>query len=852
MVPIEQISLPPATPTPELWSAVAVQTRHWLCKNGVAVRDAVLLLPFAALLQPARSALMAAGGWQPRVETVLTLAASLGPPQPATAGACTGDKTHDGLNAAALLTRQGWGAAWAQRDAAGFARVTAWLVDAAQALRAAALGHPPSAREAFWRGVRLQLAAPAGPAATEASLLRLAVEWAAASDTGDTDRLFQHRPGAWIVLRLGGADAVAEALLGHAGIPSLHLLADPPADDPYAAVAASAQLTRWVCDDFEAEALAAASEVIGALNAGRAPVALVALDRALVRRIRALLERENVPLLDETGWLLATTRAAANVLAMLHAALPGSGPDARLAWLKTWPPAPAAAVDALEAVWRGRRHVEGRAAADALWQEALLHLQAMTLAGTLSLAQWLTLLHERLHSDGSHARWSADPAGAQVLAALGWPVAAPWRAAAADLAFDLRGFIAWVEGALEHTTFLPLPDAGAQVIVTPLSRVSGRDFAQVVMAGADHARLGAAAAPAALISDGLAQALGLPHAQSRRNQQRLALAQLLRAPRVTVLRRLRDDDEPLAESPEIEWLLLARQRTTLAPWPEQPWQAAQADVPQTPQTRPFPTAARQLPPVLSASQLEALRQCPYRFFARAVLRLDDPDELEAALAKRDYGNWLHAVLYRFHSLRGAAGELSGQLQAAAEFVTQEQALDSGELLPWRASFDQFVPDYLAWLALREAAGWQWREGETEHEQAPTALGGLRLRGRIDRLDEGPAGARQLIDYKTGSAKDLAQRVQEPLEDTQLAFYAALLEGDATFSAAYLALDGAQAPLEIAHSHVHASAAVLVENLASEWQRLQQGAALPALGEGRVCETCEARGLCRKDQWASTS
>ena len=28
-----------------------------------------------------------------------------------------------------------------------------------------------------------------------------------------------------------------------------------------------------------------------------------------------------------------------------------------------------------------------------------------------------------------------------------------------------------------------------------------------------------------------------------------------------------------------------------------------------------------------------------------------------------------------------------------------------------------------------------------------------------------------------------------------------------------------------------------------------GAPLPALGEGRLCDFCEARGLCRKDDWA---
>jgi ATP-dependent helicase/nuclease subunit B len=31
-------------------------------------------------------------------------------------------------------------------------------------------------------------------------------------------------------------------------------------------------------------------------------------------------------------------------------------------------------------------------------------------------------------------------------------------------------------------------------------------------------------------------------------------------------------------------------------------------------------------------------------------------------------------------------------------------------------------------------------------------------------------------------------------------------------------------------------------------RIADGAVLPALGEGKSCEYCNARGLCRKDFW----
>ena len=41
---------------------------------------------------------------------------------------------------------------------------------------------------------------------------------------------------------------------------------------------------------------------------------------------------------------------------------------------------------------------------------------------------------------------------------------------------------------------------------------------------------------------------------------------------------------------------------------------------------------------------------------------------------------------------------------------------------------------------------------------------------------------------------------------------------------------------------------LVAGLIDDFTRIGEGAALPALGEGMVCEHCAARGLCRKDFW----
>ena len=55
---------------------------------------------------------------------------------------------------------------------------------------------------------------------------------------------------------------------------------------------------------------------------------------------------------------------------------------------------------------------------------------------------------------------------------------------------------------------------------------------------------------------------------------------------------------------------------------------------------------------------------------------------------------------------------------------------------------------------------------------------------------------------------------------------------------------------ISHPDVEASAQALVQGLAHDLARIRQGAGMPALGEGQVCDFCEARGLCRRDHWTT--
>lgn len=856
------------------WDALAVQVSDWVASQELALRDTVLLLPFVALLEPARAAFARRGGWQPRIETPLTLADSLPPLPSGGAAQLCGEAALDRLGAWSLAQRGPWADALEPWSADERRAALQNIVAAAQAVYAAAAAVPPAARAAWWSALREALPLPSGPTTPEITWLRLAVGWAADGAPPRTDALWAHRPGSWVAVRLGGADLLSEALLQAAAVPSLLVDADPQPDDPYAAVAALADVQRLQAADFEDEAMAAATTVLQALEQGRSPVALVTLDRELTRRVRALLDRHRVPVLDETGWTLSSTPAATRLLALLQAAQPAATRDQWLQALKAWPGVDAEALDTLEARWRERRRATGpaqQAAADALLADAQAQLQPLGVSGRWPLPVWLQRLQALLQTPlGGHPATAATAdaegtllaelrttaEGRQVLAALHLDAADdahPWAARAAGVHLTAAELLAWVRETLEEQPFLPLPDAGAAVLVTPLARAFARPLAQVVLAGADPVHLNAGDAATGLIGDALARRLGLPHLAERRARLHLWLAQALAGPRVTLLRRAHERGEPLGESVPVQWLLLARARVQRPLWPLQVWAGPVRNVAAQPQPRPQPAAPASLPDKLSATQLKTLRECPYRFFARAVLRLDEPAELDTSMGKRDYGNWLHAVLHRFHAERDELSTTDGvrdaaALLAAAERVAREQGLDEGERLPWQVSFERLVPAYLDWLARREAQGWRWQAGEFERERRLPGVHGLVLRGTVDRLDRGPGGAHEILDYKTGRAAELRKSLDPPSEDTQLAFYSALLGAEPGMAAAYLALDDDAAPLPVPHPQVHRTATRLLQELATTWQQLQAGAAMPALGEGRVCAFCEARGLCRRDHW----
>ncbi|MFT7724589.1 MAG: PD-(D/E)XK nuclease family protein [Roseateles sp.] len=857
------LGLAPGEDIAAFWQRVAGACAGWLAGQGAPLRDAVLLLPFAQQLAPARRAFLARGGWQPRITTSHSLAAALGPTPLAAPDQLSGDAAIDAFTADRLLADQSWVQPLRRGSPRDYRVAVARLVGTAQALARAAAQVPPDERPAFLDVARQRLAAlDAGPGVLERALAQVALAWVATDERRPaTDALFALRPSAWIWLRAGGPDPLAQALLARAGgageVPALCLDADLDLDQAWAGFTPAARVEAAVAPDFETLAAQSATAVIQHLNAGRRPVALLAQDRVVIRRVRALLARQGVPVHDETGWTLATTPAAAAVMALLRAALAGGAVDDWLAWMKSalaadWPADGLAALESCcrRFAWRQAAQLDAATlppAAGAAWQRARRQLEPLA-GGARSLGGWLTALKQALHGLGP----LAGVAGGEALGEALWLSRSPWagsahEAALAQARLRPEEFLAWVDDTLESAQFEPAEEAGAaEVVITPLARALLRPFGAVVLPGADAATLGPVNPQAGLLADADAVALGLPGLAQRREAEALGLAQLLRAPVLTLLRCAFAGAEPLPPSPLLERLAgaAARAGQALARWPDGRTPAAP---PSAPQTRAAADAAGRLPAALSASAIDALRNCPYQFFSRAVLGLREADELEQETTKRDYGTWLHAVLKRFHETRDGGGDDDAVLRAAAE--AELALLDATDFLPFSAAFERLRPLYLAWLAEAEAGGQRYVAGEVAREATPFAapLEALRVQGRIDRIDD-RAGRMLLLDYKTGNAKALKDKVAAKLEDTQLATYALLSGAGPGLQAAYLVLDDGKGIAVLPHEDVSDTALALRDGLQADLAAVHAGVPLPALGEGRVCDYCEARGLCRKDDW----
>ena len=174
---------------------------------------------------------------------------------------------------------------------------------------------------------------------------------------------------------------------------------------------------------------------------------------------------------------------------------------------------------------------------------------------------------------------------------------------------------------------------------------------------------------------------------------------------------------------------------------------------------------------VSPTALETYYLCPYRNFMQQGLKLQEREE--GAMRPLDTGNFIHTVLQKLapdigtcenaDEARARAGEAAGKLLKSGAYSSLTDS-KSGQY-----TADELIKEAGEVTAgmYEQLANSQFRVENTEWRCEINLDGGVRINGRVDRVD-GCGDMVRIIDYKTGTIDSSAtkyymgQKLQLPL------------------------------------------------------------------------------------------
>ena len=447
---------------------------------------------------------------------------------------------------------------------------------------------------------------------------------------------------------------------------------------------------------------------------------------------------------------------------------------------------------------------------------------------------------------------------------------------------------------IEDQTFVPSPDDGSGVHLLDDRAVRYGDFEDVAIVGVvdqdwpERPRRNIFYPPAVLKS------LGWPSEKDRRAAADARFLDLLAsASRRTMVSTFTLDEDALvsrsmqldemprarlssvARAPFEDARVFADEALSLEPIAFVPFQGearswAELRTKRSPADAPdFHGTVRDIPArAWSVSAIETYLDCPFKFFAQHILKLEEEPEDEEVMDPRRQGQFVHNVFERFFAAWQSAGHRAvtpENLDAARTMFTAvvdralerlpiaEAGLERTRLLgsPAAAGLGEAVLRMEAErpLAVVERLLEHTLTGDFTFATAdgPRTIA---LRGKADRLDLLEDGTFRLIDYKLGWPPQRGRALQLPIyslcaeqrlvghngKDWQLS------------EAAYLAFKGPKRVVPLFSSPAD-RAKVLAEaqqRLADTVDAIERGDFPPTPDDVWRCETCSFASVCRKD------
>ncbi|MCB2045396.1 MAG: double-strand break repair protein AddB [Novosphingobium sp.] len=513
----------------------------------------------------------------------------------------------------------------------------------------------------------------------------------------------------------------------------------------------------------EEEAQAIAILVREALEQPERRVAVITPDRGLAGRIVAHLRRWHIEADDTAGQALPQTPAGrlflllaevmsehaapVSLMSLLEHPFAGGG-EGRAEWLEH--------ARALELRLRGPRPEPGLDALDPLiaemarlrpaiagwWaglRELLDPLMAQGSEAELGLSQLLDTLVSAAQGLCGDALWAREDGRA--LATLVEDIRS--QAEAVGTRLDPRELPAVLRDAMERVAVRPAWGAHPRVAIYGLleSRMTRADL--VICAALNEGSWPGAPAPDPLLAPAVLRALGVPGADFRIGLAAHDLAGAMGAPEVVLSRAQRDAQGPAIPSRFLLRVrallgadLLARHLDQHAVVYARVLDHAQP-APVYSQPEPCPSAEQRRVDI-SVTALDRLRSDPYQFYAQAILRLRALDPLDAEPSAAWKGTAVHEILHRWHTQ-------GGMLRGIALQTLQE--MNAHPLM--RSLWQPRLLKGLEWVE-QQIASQEGRRPIVSEVSGEMRIRGIRIHGRVDRIDALADGELAIVDYKTGS------------------------------------------------------------------------------------------------------
>jgi RecB family exonuclease len=276
-------------------------------------------------------------------------------------------------------------------------------------------------------------------------------------------------------------------------------------------------------------------------------------------------------------------------------------------------------------------------------------------------------------------------------------------------------------------------------------------------------------------------------------------------------------------------------------------------------------AGPRAPGVYAVSRVERYLECPFKYFAAHVLRLDEERAEESGLTPQERGMFLHTVFEKFFAAWHEAGRASITAETLEEALAVFETVAEGHLAGLRESDRALERTHLLGSAVAPGLAERAFAFEIEHgvevierllehelEGAFVFRGAegprqVNLRAKADRIDLLADGSARIVDYKIGRAPKLSRSLQLPVYSTCASQQLAGRHGREwpVSRAGYVAFREKNAFVSLG-VNLEKALAEGEQRLVAAVTSIEAGSFPPRPEDPWLCSRCGFASVCRKD------